>query len=316
MVIPTRDRLPLLTEALESLQRQRHTDWEAVVVDDGSRDETVARLQEWGASDPRVRVVVREDEPAGGNRCRNLGFAASTGEFLIFLDDDDALSPRCLEERLRWMETAPGLDFGVFPLQHFHTHPGDMPRVVEALPGQDDLERYLRVDIPWQTAGALWRRDALLRLGPWDEALPCWQDWDFYVRALARGVRYQCFPEGPLFFHRVQTPDRPTISGTKRGPPQLRGIERTVASAQRNLEESGGLTPRRRLLLARLHMTLAEQWREQGHREEAFEVWRRCRQRGLVSEAHYREGQLFLAVWSTRPLRGVVRRYLSLRQAA
>jgi hypothetical protein len=316
VVIPTRDRLPLLTEALESLQRQSHTDWEAVVVDDGSRDGTVARLQEWSAFDPRIRWVVREGEPAGGNRCRNLGFAASSGEFLIFLDDDDALSPRCLEERLRRMEAAPELDFGVFPHQHFHTRPGDMERVVEAVPGQDDIERYLRVDIPWQTAGALWRRGALAMLGPWDEALPCWQDWDFYVRALARGVRYQCFPDGPLFFHRVQTPDRPTISGTKRGPPHLRGMERTVASAQRSLEAAGGLTPRRRLLLARLHLRFAEHWREQGHQEEAFAVWRRCRERGLVSEAHYREGQLFLAVWSARPLRGVVRRYLTLRRAA
>lgn len=313
VVIPTRDRLPLLTEALESLQRQGHADWEALVVDDGSRDGTVARLREWEAADPRIRGLVREGAPAGGNRCRNLGFAASTGEYLLFLDDDDALSPRCLEARVRRMESSPGLDFGVFPHQHFLEKPGDMRRVWPAEPGRDDIERYLRVDIPWQTAGPLWRRRALTSLGPWDESLPCWQDWDFSMRALARGMRYQCFPEGPCFFHRVQTPGRPAISVKKRSPAQLRGVESAVVSAHRYLTESGGLTARRRTLLARLHLSLGEQLHEQGLREEAFAVWRRCRERGLVSEVRYREGLLFLTVWRTRLSRGLVRRYLALR---
>jgi hypothetical protein len=313
VVIPTKDRLPLLTEALESLQRQRHTDWEALVVDDGSRDGTVERLREWGAADPRIRGLVREGEPAGGNRCRNLGFAASTGEYLVFLDDDDAFSPRCLEERVRWMETRPELDFGVFPVQTFLEKPGDIPRVLPAEPGRDDIERYLRVDVPWQTASPLWRRSALERLGPWDEALPCWQDWDFYVRALASGVRYGCFPEGPWFFHRVQTPGRTAISTKKRGPVQLRGVERAVASGLRTLREHGGLTERRRVLLARLHLSVGEQLCEQGLRDEALAVWGRCKERGLVSEARYREGRLFLSVWRTRLARGVLRRYLALR---
>ncbi|WP_395816544.1 glycosyltransferase family 2 protein [Archangium minus] len=313
VVIPTKDRLPLLTEALESLQRQGYADWEAIVVDDGSRDGTLARLREWEAADPRIRCVVREGEPTGGNRCRNLGFAASTGEYLVFLDDDDAFSPNCLQERVRRMEARPELDFGVFPHQHFLERPGDMQRVWPAEPDRDDIERYLRVDIPWQTAGAIWRRKALVALGPWDEALPCWQDWDFYMRALARGARYQCFPDGPCFFHRVQTSARVAVSVKKRGPAQLRGVERAVASGQRYLEENGGLTSRRRLLLARLHLSVGEQLREQGLREESFAVWRRCRERRLVSEAQYREGQLFLTVWRTRLARGALRRYLALR---
>ncbi len=310
VVIPTRDRLPLLSEALESLRRQTWEDWEALVVDDGSRDDTAERVQAWAAQEPRIRFLLRQQEPAGGNVCRNLGFAASTGGLLVFLDDDDMLSPGCLEERVRLMEAHPELDFAVCPHQHFHTRPGDMSRVWPAEPGRDDLERYLRVDIPWQTAGPTWRREALVRLGPWDERLPCWQDWDFTVRALAWGLRYQCFPEGPRFFHRVHTPERPTISGRKRGPEQLRGIELCVDSARCHLEERGGLTERRRLLLARLHMSVAEQWREQGYREEAFAVWRRCWERALVSRRRYREGQLLLAVWAMRPPRAALRRYL------
>src|SRR4029453_10807567 len=89
-VIPTRNRCKRLLRTLQSALSQRAVDFEIVVVDDGSQDdtyETVTRLDE-----PRVRVV-RHESPKGESGARNRGIVDARGDWIAFLDDDDFWAP-------------------------------------------------------------------------------------------------------------------------------------------------------------------------------------------------------------------------------
>ncbi len=105
VVIPTFNRAPALSTVLGSVLAQTFDDFEVVVVDDGSSDDTSEVVRR--STDPRVRYIHQEN--AGGCAARNNGAAHATGRFLSFLDDDDSVLPGWLEafaEALRPPESA------------------------------------------------------------------------------------------------------------------------------------------------------------------------------------------------------------------
>ncbi len=95
VVVPTRNRLPLLEDAIASVQAQTLPDWEIVVVDDCSEDGTWDWLEH--LRDPRVRAI-RLDRHSERSAARNKGLAMARGQFVLFLDDDDILTPIALEK--------------------------------------------------------------------------------------------------------------------------------------------------------------------------------------------------------------------------
>lgn len=310
VVVPFKGRSDLLAETVASLRAQTHLDWEGLLVDDGSDEVVAEQVASWTKTDARLKLLHATEGAPGANRCRNLGIAASTGEFVVFLDSDDCLSPECLRLRVQRLQAHRDLDFIVHPHRHFRTTPGDMERVIPAKPDQDDITRFLRVDIPWQTTGPTWRRTSLVRLGPWDERLPSWQDWDFHVRALAQGLRYRCF-EAPHFFHRVTSLDRESISARKPSAAHRRGHVLAITSAFEALSRSRLLTRSRRQLLARLILNVAEQWHVAGDGAEALKLWSECRSKGLLDTARYWEGMALLRSWRVAPARALLRRYVA-----
>lgn len=93
VVIPTRNDRSNVLQAIRSILAQTLTDFELIVVDDGSDDDTLVRLH--GLSDPRLHILPRSHR--GVSTARNAGAAAATGRFLAFLDSDDVASPNWLE---------------------------------------------------------------------------------------------------------------------------------------------------------------------------------------------------------------------------
>src|SRR5437879_843479 len=94
VVIPTRNRLPLLQESVANVRAQTFTDWELIVVDDASEDGTWSWLS--SLADSRIRVI-RLARHSERSAARNRGLVEARGEFVLFLDDDDRLYPRALE---------------------------------------------------------------------------------------------------------------------------------------------------------------------------------------------------------------------------
>jgi glycosyltransferase involved in cell wall biosynthesis len=103
VVIPVHDRLRYLPEAVASVLAQTHPHREVVVVDDGSSVDVEASLRSFGAA---VRLFRQENQGLGA--ARNAGMRNARGEYLLFLDDDDALEPTALHELLTTLHGFPG----------------------------------------------------------------------------------------------------------------------------------------------------------------------------------------------------------------
>lgn len=104
VVIATRNRRTLLSEAIATVQEQTFGDWELIVVDDASTDDTAAFLATLDG--PRVHTV-RHDVRRERSIARNAGLAAARGEFIMFLDDDDLLRADALETLVGALRAAP-----------------------------------------------------------------------------------------------------------------------------------------------------------------------------------------------------------------
>jgi len=95
VVIPVYNVEPYLPECIDSVLNQTFSDLEVICVDDGSTDGSVSVLKEYAARDRRVRVIEAEHKNAGA--ARNIGYRASSGKYLLFLDADDVFAPNMIK---------------------------------------------------------------------------------------------------------------------------------------------------------------------------------------------------------------------------
>lgn len=195
IVTPTKNRLPLLRGSMASVAAQTFTDWEHVIVDDGSDDGTGAEIAAMAARDPRIRYIPRSVPQSGANVCRNIAIRESRGKFVIMLDSDDLLRPDCLERRVRIMRENPVLDMAIFRAGVFAKEVGDTQRLFHPQDQGDDLLRFLSHDCVWEITSPIWRRDFLLKVGGFDETLLSMQDLELHVRAIASGAKYVLFDD-------------------------------------------------------------------------------------------------------------------------
>lgn len=194
IVMPSYNRESLIAKSLDSVKAQTYRNWECIVVDDGSTDQTVAIVQKYVSGDPRFRFLQRERFPKGGSACRNIGLASSRGEFVVFLDSDDLLAKSCISDRVTEMLASPNSQFIVFQMEAFRIQVGDYTRLVNRkLSDSCDshLRMFLRHELPWQTSCPIWRKNFLTQLGGFDERFPRLQDPELHTRALACNPIYR-----------------------------------------------------------------------------------------------------------------------------
>lgn len=181
IVCPTFNRSLLLSECVASCETLG-TQAELVVVDDCSTDDSRAVLRELSN---RVRENGAQfqcfftDKNSGAPVCRNLGFTHSSGRYVMFIDSDDVLVAEGVRGALSRLE-AGDCDFvyGKVQLTDKELHP--LAGNIIGSPygnGSHDLAGY-----HWHTMGAIYRRELLERVGPWNEALTGSQDWEFQAR--------------------------------------------------------------------------------------------------------------------------------------
>jgi glycosyltransferase involved in cell wall biosynthesis len=183
-----------IAEAVRSALNQTWPEKEVIVVDDGSTDGSLAVLEKFGSA---VRVLAGEHR--GGNAARNLAWQSAQGEWIQFLDADDYLLP---EKIARQFEEAPEGDV-IFSPVLFENVDGRTPSHMDA--AQDIHALWLSWQLP-QTGGCLWRKSALERIGGWNVATRCCQEYELYLRAIEAGLQFSCAPT-PNAVYRIWSED-------------------------------------------------------------------------------------------------------------
>ena len=102
VIVPAYNAARYIRQALESVCTQTYRDIEVIVVDDGSRDETPAIVEEFATSDPRVRLLLQNN--AGVGAARNMGLRQAQGVYIAPIDADDIWHPGKLEAQVACME--------------------------------------------------------------------------------------------------------------------------------------------------------------------------------------------------------------------
>lgn len=103
IVMPTYNRAEIITKAIESVQQQKHANFELLVVDDGSTDYTKKLINDISSQDPRIKYI--EGRHQGVSAARNRGLQKSHGDYIFYLDSDNAWRPDHLQVTLAFMHT-------------------------------------------------------------------------------------------------------------------------------------------------------------------------------------------------------------------
>lgn len=207
VIIPVYNSERFLSETLESLLKQSYGHWEALLVDDGSDDNSLNIASSFEKQDSRFHIIKRSREPKGPSVCRNIGIDVSKGDYIIFLDSDDLLHPDCLKGRVGFMESHPDLDFALFQGEAF-----GRKQFLLSEKRDNYLDAFLSFDFPWVVTSPLWRGSFLRDGERFDESLRNLEDPELHIRILKNEPNFQdLFEDEPDFFyrqHRVYTKEK------------------------------------------------------------------------------------------------------------
>jgi glycosyltransferase involved in cell wall biosynthesis len=186
IVVPTFNRAHVLGRALGSIARQSFSDYEVIVVDDGSTDRTDEALAGAASMFPRLQVI-RVDRNRGAAHARNVGVSAAIGTFVAFLDADDEWLPEKLSVQLAAFAAAPP-EVGIITTRYRLTYPSGVRQDKPADPMEGSLSESMREFVSGQReivgvfSTLMFRRDIFRAVGGLDPALACWEDADFFLR--------------------------------------------------------------------------------------------------------------------------------------
>lgn len=203
VVLPTYNRAALIEASVASVLAQTGVDFEVVVVDDGSTDDTVVRLER--LRDPRLRVVAVTH--GGVAHARNAGVAASRGRYVAFHDSDDEALPGRLARPVALLEAQPELGLVIMNGRFLPPEDGGgveepwvKPEVTQTLVGRAiGVAEVFRRNLG-QLQGMTFTRAVLDAVGPFDASFRILDDLDLVLRVTARFPAV--FVDEPVFRYR------------------------------------------------------------------------------------------------------------------
>lgn len=199
VIIPALNAGATLGRALDSVAAQTYPHWEAIVIDDGSSDNTAALVERRG--DPRCRII-RRFTRGGPSRARNDGIAAARGEVLALLDADDEWLPEKLARQVAALARHPKAALVVCDMQAVHEDGSTGTSVFtrQAPSAGPEAWKTLLASSFIGTSAALAPRALLQELGGFDTGLAVGEDQDLFIRLALRG-EVVVLPEALAIYH-------------------------------------------------------------------------------------------------------------------
>jgi glycosyltransferase involved in cell wall biosynthesis len=179
---------------MDSVCGQTYSYLECIVVDDFSTDNTEKVVKEMMLKDSRIRYI-RNQRNKGAQGARNTGLLEAKGDLIQFLDSDDCIHPKKIDRQFSMFQDNNSLDMVSCLDEYFRKTPSDESILWNLPNAAPDIDRFLYDDASFHTSSPLWLKTSIERLQlSWDERLICWQDWDFHLQALIKGIQYKTIP--------------------------------------------------------------------------------------------------------------------------
>ena len=253
VVLPTHNGHSFIDQSIESVVKQTWQDWELIIVDDASTDDTPAVIDRWAARDPRITAVhLPKNRMLPG--ALNEGFARARGAFHTWTSDDNWYHPQALARMLDVLEKK--ADVAIVHADRVDVDEFGSP--IEVCPAGPAEQLHVMNNIG---ACFLYRCEVTAALNGYDEDLFGAEDYDFWLRAAIR-FRYHRLPE-VLYFYRLQ--------GNSLSARKYHLIARNVERAVRRwLPQMAWPSPRERL---QAYLEWGVRCLRAGTWEEIYEPW-------------------------------------------
>lgn len=212
IIIPTYNRANLIQETLDSIIAQTYQNWECIVVDDGSTDNTEEILELYKLKDWRFRFYKRPDTLVkSGNSCRNYGFELSKGSWVNFFDSDDIMLPDFLQSRINLITPQKDIIFATYITTDDQLKPVKQKKFSRK---EYLLKDYIFWRFPVLTHSALFRKNCLEGKKMFDPSIKRGQETDFFLNVFDGIEESQIdWVKEPSFLYRKH--EQTISSGTK-----------------------------------------------------------------------------------------------------
>jgi len=202
VIIAAYGQADFINETIKSLTAQTLTDWEAIIIDDGSPDNVALIAQKWAEADNRIHFLHTENH--GVSVARNMAAKKAVGKYLMALDGDDLIAPNYLRTCVDALERDPNLKAAFTQMRCFGTRTDKWPVIY------DSYARLL-INNPLYVSGAV-RRTDFMHSGGYDETMKTgFEDWEFWIRFL-KGIDPKSIyiHNETMFFYRQKQRSRNT----------------------------------------------------------------------------------------------------------
>jgi glycosyltransferase involved in cell wall biosynthesis len=213
VVIPCYNQARFLPEAVASVVAQSVTDWEILIVDDGSPDDTAAVAERLIAEYPERHITLLRQPNSGPGASRNAAIRRAQGAYILPLDADDTIAPTMLAETIAILDARPEVGFVYTDVRRF----GEETTVLHTVPYSLDALRFDCLMMP----ETLFRRAAWAQTTGFNETLTFrYEDWDFWLRLARAGWQGHYLARPLVGYRRVASGSR--LSAGRRNDLELR----------------------------------------------------------------------------------------------
>ena len=193
IILATWNRAHLILETLKSISAQTHQNWECIIIDDGSNDDTSRVVESYLSSDSRFVFDSRKQKYKKGlPGCRNQGLDLARGKFVIFFDDDDIVHPKNLQVCFKILNENK-LSFCRYDKNPFvenikNVEFEDIKTFVTKPFNSTDLDKMITGEIPFASCCVMWDKKCFEQ-ERFNEELMYAEEWECYSRILSKGYK-------------------------------------------------------------------------------------------------------------------------------
>lgn len=201
IIIPSYNRAAIIGDTLNSILAQSYTNWECIIIDDNSTDNTELVIKEYQNNDSRFQYYKKPDSIIkGASSCRNYGFQFAKGDFIHFMDSDDLYLPDALESYKNLFSDSTDVVVAKMELIDFDS---SLKIRENEIVSKNLFEDYFTGKVAFYVSGPVWKRSFLLKQQQlFDDNISNLDDWDFNLRMLYQNPEMKIIDK-PLIQYRI-----------------------------------------------------------------------------------------------------------------